>query len=293
MEQIADMKNKTSIEEHQRAMLGLLGEFDRVCKKFDIRYTLFAGTLLGAVRHKGFIPWDDDADVIMTREEYERFMKLAPGEIDTEKFFLQQEYSEHWPMFFSKLRLNGTACIERYRPKDFKTHMGVYIDIFPCDNLSDNPIKRKLQFYASKVVIAKSLDKRGYLTDSAIKKVFMAFCKLIPRKPLWKFVINKKHKNTACVHSFLGAAQRYEKSVFSRKWIEDTMPMQFEEYEFPGSKHFHELLSHLYGDYMTPLPESKRGCKVHAEIVDLNNSYENYSEIQKNIIFEEFTRSIR
>lgn len=293
MEQIADKKNKASIKEHQAAMVEMLCEFDRICRKFDIKYSLFAGTLLGAVRHKGFIPWDDDVDVIMARQEYEKFMQLAPDEINSDKFYLQSEYSKHWPMFFSKLRLNGTACIERYHPRDFKTHMGVYIDIFPCDNLSDNPIVKKLQFYFSKVVIAKSLGKRGYITDSVIKKIFMVFSKTIPYKPLWRFAVNKKNRESEYVHAFFGAAQKYEKSVFKREWIENTALMKFENYEFPCSKHYDELLTHLYGDYMTPLDESKRGCKVHAEIVDLNNSYECYANLQKTMSFEELSRSIR
>ena len=102
-------------------MLEMLREVDRICKKHQIQYTLFAGTLLGAVRHQGFIPWDDDLDIVMLRPEYERFLKIAAQEIDTRAFYLQAEFSSHWPMFFTKLRRNGTACIERYVPKDCDT----------------------------------------------------------------------------------------------------------------------------------------------------------------------------
>ena len=124
---------QATLAEHQKALELILCEFDRVCRTLDIRYYLYAGTLLGAVRHQGFIPWDDDLDVLMDRDEYERFMRLAPGLLDGQTFFLQEEFSGNWPMFFSKLRLNGTACQETYHPKDSKSHQGVYIDIFPCD----------------------------------------------------------------------------------------------------------------------------------------------------------------
>lgn len=94
---------------HQQALHTLLVEFDRVCRALEIPYVLYAGTLLGAVRHQGFIPWDDDLDVLMLREDYDRFLREAPGVLDTETFFLQKEFSDHWPLFFSKLRLNGTT----------------------------------------------------------------------------------------------------------------------------------------------------------------------------------------
>jgi lipopolysaccharide cholinephosphotransferase len=105
--------SSVTVREHQAALYELLCEFDRICRKHGIRYTLFAGTLLGAVRHGGFIPWDDDADVLMLREDYEKFLEVAPTETDPDQFFVQKEYSEHWPMFFSKLRLQGTACVKK------------------------------------------------------------------------------------------------------------------------------------------------------------------------------------
>ena len=97
------MEKKTAtLIEHQQALYELLIELDRVCKKLHINYSLFAGTMLGAVRHNGFIPWDDDADILMSRKEYEKFMKEADGILDSEKFYLQREFSEHFPMFFSQ-----------------------------------------------------------------------------------------------------------------------------------------------------------------------------------------------
>lgn len=278
---------------HQNVMFQLLSEVDRICKKNNISYMLFAGTMLGAVRHQGFIPWDDDLDVIMLRPEYERFLKIAQSELEADSFFLQKEFSPHWPMFFSKLRRNGTACIERYIPKDPEQHQGVYIDIFPCDNLYGNKFLRKAQFLASKVVIAKSLDARGYLTDSLRKKLFILCCKLIPRKPLVFFAQHIGKNDSKMVHSFFSASSKYEKNVFPREWFTETVNIPFEKGSFPVSTHYDELLTQLYGDYMVPAPPESRGCKVHGEIVDLDHSYEDYIGIQKTLQFKEYTRSIR
>ena len=284
---------KSEIHEHQRVMLQMLCEVDRICRIHKINYQLFAGTALGAIRHRGFIPWDDDLDVIMLRSDYKRFLQVASGELDSDLYYLQKEFSDHWPMFYTKLRKNDTACIERYIPKDTDTHLGVYIDIFPCDNLREGIFLRKVQFAASKVVIAKALDKRGYCTDSKKKKVFMLCCKLLPLKLMLSFVKYSKGQSTSMVHTFFGASSKYKKSVFPRSWITESIYVPFEGGEFPISAYYHEMLTCLYGDYMTPLPEEQRGCKIHGEIVDLERSYKDYIGIQSTLEFKEYTRSIR
>ncbi len=287
------MPTKISTRDLQLVLAEMLRQIDSICQKHDIAYMLFAGTALGAVRHSGFIPWDDDLDVIMLRPDYEKFLKVAAGELDGQLYFLQKEYSAHWPMFFSKLRRNGTACIERYIPKDPQTHQGVYIDIFPCDNLSDVPALRKLQFLASKVVIAKSLAKRGYLTDSRSKKLFMACCRLLPAAPFRRLAQLRGAGTSQMVHCFFGAASKYQKAIFLRQWLTRRLQMPFEDGEYPVSAHYDALLTTLYGDYMTPTPPEARGQKVHGELVDLEHSYTEYVGIQKTMTFDEYTRSIR
>lgn len=286
------VRTRATLAEHQAALLTLLEEFDRICRKNGIRYMLFAGSALGAVRHGGFIPWDDDLDILMLRPEYERFLRLAPDELP-ERFFLQAEYSPHWPMPFSKLRLNGTACIERYIPRDPETHQGVYIDLFPCDELSDRSFVGHIQYLASRVVIAKCLRRRGYLTDSRKKKIFMAACTCLPAAPFRRLAQHRRRGNTRMVHSFFGASAKYEKATYPRAYIEETIEADFAGGRYPISAHADELLTILYGDWRTPLPPEKRGCKVHAELVDLGTDWREYEGIQKTMQFSEYTRSIR
>ena len=271
----------TQLQQHQEVLYELLQAFDAVCRKHQIKYMLFAGSALGAVRHGGFIPWDDDLDVVMLRPEYERFLTVAAQELDSEKYFLQKEFSEHWPMFFSKLRKNGTTCLERYHPKDPLIHQGVYIDIFPCDNLAEGKITRRLQFFASKVVITKALDRRGYLTDSLIKKCFILLCRCLPQAPFRRFAQQRGKSDTGCVHTFFGGAARYEKNIYPREWFREEKFLPFGTGEFPVSAHYDKLLTNVYGDYMTPLPEEQRGCKVHAEFIDLENPIQNIWNIRK------------
>ena len=266
----------SSRKEHQKALLKLLKAFAAVCEQHNIPYMLYAGTMLGAVRHHGFIPWDDDVDVIMARPAYERFLAIAPTALDQNTFFLQSEYSKHWPMFFSKLRLNNTACMEKYVPKDLEMHQGVYIDIFPFDNLSDNRLERKLQFLASKLVIANGLQKRGYSTKSILKKMVMTFSCILPIQALHEYVMKRGQKNSRYVHTFFAAASSYSKNVFPREWFEKYIGAVFEQGQYPISAFYRDLLTTIYGDYMTLPSLEERECKEHNFFVDTANSYTNY-----------------
>lgn len=285
------MKDNSLIE-HQAAMYEILVEFDRVCKILGVQYILFAGTMLGAVRHEGFIPWDDDLDVAMLREDYEKFLNNANFELNKDNFYLQKEFSEHWPMFYSKLRMNNTTCLEKYHPKDKECHQGVFIDIFPCDNAYSNMFLRKIQFYSSKIVIAKSLNKRGYDTDSYIKKIFIFLCKVIPMNLFFRIAKSEKRKGDL-VHSFFGGSSKMEKSVYKKSYFTETRQKKFVKKDFPIPKQYEDVLRTMYRNYMELPPESERECKKHTLLLDLNNSYEKYIDYRDGLKFDIYTRSIR
>lgn len=290
---MAIQEYKSEINELQKIQLSMLKDFDAVCQKHRISYQLFSGTALGAVRHKGFIPWDDDIDVVMLREDYERFFNSASKELDSNKYYVQREFSEHWPMFFSKLRLNGTTYIEKYHSHDARIHQGIYIDIFPCDNLSDSRLMQKLQYIASKIVIAKSLYARGYETNSTVKKCFMQFCRILPTEPFKRLCIRRNDSSSLKVHTFFGGGKKFERSIFLREWFEQSVKMRFEDSEFPVSAHYDEMLRVMYGDYMIMPTLEQRVCKRHAAIVDINKPYTFHLEEQRNMKIEKYTESIR
>ncbi len=287
------MLSKHVLTDHQTMLLEMLKDLDEVCTAHQISYLLFSGTMLGAVRHGGFIPWDDDIDVVLLRKDYERFLDAAEQSLDSEKYYVQREFSTHWPMQFSKLRRNGTTCIEKFHPKDEQIHQGVYLDIFPCDNLSTNAIIRGLQYLASRVVVAKALFARGYETRSLLKKCFIQVCRLIPRNALWRFAVRKRETASKRVHTFFGAGSKYRKNVFPREWFSDTVRMQFEDAFFPVSAHYDAFLRCLYGNYMELPNEQERRCKEHVAILDLERPYTEYLEEQRWMEFEVLTRSIR
>src|SRR5699024_7471673 len=132
------------IKEVQKDQLDILIEFDRICKKNNIKYQLFAGTLLGAIRHKGFIPWDDDIDVCMLREDYEKFLNICNKDMKNEYFLQTYNSDTNYIMQFAKLRKNNTIFLERVTA-NCDIHHGVYIDIFPLDDVRPNTLMGNFQ----------------------------------------------------------------------------------------------------------------------------------------------------
>lgn len=158
----------------QLTELELLVEFDRICRKNNIVYILGYGTMLGAVRHKGFIPWDDDVDVFLMRDEYERFCDACEKDLDKEKFFLQNwETDKNFNSGYAKLRRNNTHYV-RVGQEKMKYHNGIYIDIMVFDKIIDNEkernkfkrrciIYRKLLYSTAGAMCEKNIFKRiGY-----------------------------------------------------------------------------------------------------------------------------------
>ena len=225
--------------------------------------------------------------------EYERFFEEAAGDFNAEIYYVQKENSAHWPMQFSKLRRNNTTCIEKYHPKDDAVHQGVYIDIFPCDNLSENSAMRRVQVVASKMIIAKALYARGYETDSVSKKLFMQLCRMFPRSLLERVCTCRREDKSPMVHSFLAAGKKYNSNVFPRTWMQDTIELQFEDGIFPLSEHYDALLTKLYGDWRTPHTPAERKSKEHVAILDLEKSYTEHLDEQRSMRVDQYTKSIR
>ena len=227
------------------------------------------------------------------RDEYERFFREAAGDFDPSVYYVQKDNSPHWPMQFSKLRRNGTACMEKYHPKDKLVHQGVYIDIFPCDNLANGGLIRRLQFAASKVVIAKALYARGYETNSIAKKLFMQFCRVLPRRPLEEFCIRRKDTGTKWYTPFWQLPKAIKRTFCSGNGSTTQWKSNLRISRSPISRHYDALLRNLYGDYhRIPSPEERK-CKEHAAILDLEHSYTEYLDKQATMSIQIHTKCIR
>ncbi|ENG1228204.1 LicD family protein, partial [Salmonella enterica subsp. enterica] len=164
----------------QLKMLVILDEIDRICRLNNIDYWLDAGTLLGAKRHGGFIPWDDDIDICMKREDYNKFISVCNIHLDKNNFFLQTAYSDKYYVDYNtpcKVRMNKTKIIEKnemqYNYYDMRSHHGLFVDIFPYDKYSSNVYIRKYieRFMAQlfKIKVISSYSKLPFLKNIMTK----------------------------------------------------------------------------------------------------------------------------
>ena len=154
------------LRRQQLVMLKMVKELDRICRKHDIPYFLYGGTLLGAIRHNGFIPWDDDLDVGLLRKDYLRLMKVLPGELPDDIILQTNETDENYFYFFAKLRDTQSLLDEGAYDRTFK-YRGIFIDIFPFDKLQ-LPLQRlKLQSFAY------TLYRNGNGSEAALRKIRM------------------------------------------------------------------------------------------------------------------------
>lgn len=257
----------------QSKLLEILKDFDSFCKENDIEYTLAYGTVIGAVRHGGFIPWDDDIDVEMTPENYYKFLSTFEN---NEEYTLQKDTVDY-PLPFSKLRANKTTFIEDipYRKKYKKINQGMYIDILCMDKVPNNNFLQKLQYSFAMITKSQSLFLRGYNAKTFKKKIIIFFsCILLPfRKLMLKFV--KRFNNNKNIHT-------YTDFVVSRKLYFDenvffpVKMMKFCDTNFPVPNQYDKYLRDIYGDYNILPSEEERLARIHAKLFYVDKPYKDY-----------------
>ncbi len=244
--------------------LEMITEVDRICRENDIEYSLDGGTLLGAVRHKGFIPWDDDADVIFTRHEYAKFFRACKKELDTDRFFLQDYKTDpYYRWGYAKLRRNNTEFI-RVGQEHMKYRTGVCIDIFVVDNVPDSPVLRRMNYglnYALRKILYSELGMKQ--EESYLLRLWYRLLFLIPKKVPFKirnyFAKINNHKKTELVsHLLFQYPSEKTKYGMPASCFEKYIDTDYEGHKFRIFADYDRYLTLLYGDYMTPPPPEKQ-----------------------------------
>ena len=255
----------------QLVMLDMLIEFDRVCGLHHIPYSIAGGTLLGAVRHKGFIPWDDDIDVVLLREDYERFAQIFNKETDMEKYYFQDaDNMEFYRWGYGKIRRKNSAWV-RAGQEHLQYEQEIFIDIFPLDAVPSGKIAAKLH-NVNCFVIRKSLwSEVGKITDD--NGFRRAIYMLLSKTPL-SFWLNRLRKmannQNEKAHEFLRVITiptprpyDYEGKV---KWYESYTELEVEGRNFKAMSSYKDYLKLKYGDYMKLPPENKRETHPVSEL---------------------------
>ena len=255
----------------------ILKRFIEVCDKLGLKYYLMGGTLLGAVRHQGFIPWDDDIDVGMPRKDYDIFISEGQNFLPKELFVQSIETEPNYIANFAKIRRSDTTFME-IAWKKCKINHGVYIDVFPLDYYPDDKRARKKfsrmnKIYARRLFSEYDLENQSlkYNTVSRILKIIY---------PSTRSVVSKRNdlfKSTEegnMIANYCGAWG--QKEIVPANWYGDGVILNFEGIKVRAPKEYDKWLNQVYGDYMRLPPEEKRIPRHSVEIIDLEKSYEFY-----------------
>lgn len=288
IEETSKMKNivlsNEELDKIKKIELNLLQEFIGVCSKLNLKYYVLGGTMLGTVRHHGFIPWDDDIDVALPREDYVIFCKKCQKFLPNHIFLQTRDTDPEYIAGFAKLRDSNTTFIET-SIKDRNINHGIYIDVFPLDRYPDNALKQKmfsLKHHLIKLRLRKeyTLDKR--VQDSFIKRLAIAV--LYPfafmcyptvdsacnaREHLFSLAAGKKY-----LANYNGAWGKRE--IVPAEWYADGCELTFEGIKVVVPAQYEKWLTQVYGDFMTPPPIEKQVTHHFCTVIDPDKSYKEY-----------------
>jgi len=282
-------------------LLIILDEFDRVCKAHNLNYYILGGTLLGAVRHSGFIPWDDDIDLVMLREDYDKLLKISNTAFSY-PFFLQTPATDPgYHKGLIKIRDNRTTEIP-YGDAGFNYNHGIFIDVFPIDAIpSDKDLFRKqvkqlktlfkLLHFTGRVF--GGVGTKGYSNKNRILYyILLPLCKLRIITPSKLF---KKLNNVASMYEgdktekigLLTFDPDNTRFINFRDDYADTVYLPFEGRLLPAPVNYDRILATSYGDYMKPMKQKSE----HGDtFVDTKTSYKDFISANKELLDETFDR---
>ncbi|RKW46269.1 MAG: lipopolysaccharide cholinephosphotransferase [Lachnospiraceae bacterium] len=268
------MDNSYGMLALQKANLYILQEIDRICTKYKINYTLDSGTLLGAIRHGGFIPWDDDADIAMTRANFEAFRKIVKRELsDKLEFIMPNEFQGGKVFYDFTPRIIYKPSI-RHKKQDKKdpyegklNHL--WVDIFIIDKLPNRKTLKRFTLFTQKLIYLFSMGHRKKLDFKKYKGMmkiailfFSIFGKIIPMKFLFRIqdkiskLFYKGRKNKTWYYS--NYQPDYIDIEVNSRWYEKYIKIQFEDISLSIIDEYENVLQLVYGDYMTPPPKADR-----------------------------------
>jgi len=255
---------KKVLKKLQNTELEILKEFISICEKNNLEYFLVGGTLLGAVRHKGFIPWDDDIDIGMPRKDYNKFIKICKKELNSRFYLDCYETNKYCWSPFAKLRIKNSKMVEE-ASKNSKSNQGIWIDIFPHFNINSklSLIEKAQQkiHHIIRTFITIKCDVIYYGGSDTKKKIIKIFLKFVPIKVLhfiYKITLNiNLNSNLECIANYSGA-YGIPKETFKRNVILPLSTVEFCGLKLKAPNNPDKYLSHLYGDYMKLPPVDKR-----------------------------------
>lgn len=284
--------DRETLRKVQLVQLEIAKEVKRVCEENGISYWLDSGTLLGAVRHKGFIPWDDDLDLGMLREDYEKFLQIAPGKLKEEYVLLCWQLDPQYPHQFAKVMKRGT--VYREEAHYGSSFDGIFVDVFPYDQMPDEPGEIRWVGFRLMAYRAMIRAKCGHRTWTVNGKFYVKrWLKNLPFRFLSLFfgrrALRERSDRLSCRYNGTEFAYCTPQGVFDypewrmplRYFTELTqLPFEWELFSVPAD--YDGYLTCAYGDYMTPPPESEREDRHSIVEVKFGDESDTYTCVERN-----------
>lgn len=273
----------TSMKKAWAIQLDLLVKLFEVCQRNNLRVWVSGGTLLGAVRHKGFIPWDDDSDVFMPREDHDKLLKIATGGVETPYFIQSYLNDPSYPYPYARIRNSNTTVNEhRYKQDAITWNNGIFVDIFPLDVVDEINWKLRLKtetliFYRKMLTNFPArelnLTKRGLIVHSILNLPFIPFNNQAVIKHMHKISSSRMNFDEADkVGLIMCSPYILDKNIYDKKDWDETIWLPFENIKVPAPKGWDNILRKTFGDYMKFPPVEKRG-NWHALEFDAETPY--------------------
>ncbi|NLA73361.1 MAG: LicD family protein [Clostridiales bacterium] len=275
-----DTQDNWKIKKLQDKILDIAVYVDLFCTENNINYCLMGGSALGAVRHAGFIPWDDDIDFFMTPDNYEKFVELFKKKGDHTRFFLEPFGQFDNMVTLGKVRAKNTTYIEESL-MDYKISHCIYLDIFILHTCPDNILKRIHQYVWAKYIIVKSQAYKDISRYGFGLKIILLMFRLLPRLFLIKYALKQvyryRDKKTKLFCNYLGKA-KFKRGTYKREWFDSTKRIPFETVSLSVPDGVEEFLSERFGDYMKIPNNQQIKREQHASIWDTERNYTEYLE---------------
>lgn len=270
--------DKLTLRKVQLVQLEIAKEIDRVCSENNIKYFLIGGSLLGAVRHKGFIPWDDDLDIGMLRDDYNKFIQVASHKLFDKYELIDWKSDDNYPHPMGKVIKKGTIYKENKRKDVGK--QGIWVDIFPYDNVEEDLKSFKRRTFKLKILrslIRAKCDYQTWHNENGI--IWLKFIKNLPFRALSIFFsktnlvkryekISTIENNKQCKKVFENGTENYQDWCFEKALFTNLRTIDFENYNFWGPEQYDNYLTIAYGDYMKLPPENERENRHLIDEVD-------------------------
>lgn len=277
----------TDIKEIQDKLLEILLYFQDFCNKLDLTFVLAGGTCLGAVRHQGFIPWDDDIDVFMLRDDYEKLFELWNEYADTNRYECVRS-SEKVNIHHTAMEIKDcNTTFINHHSVDLDINQGLMIDVIPLDGVAEGSVPKLVQIMDSMLYCCFNFQRlpehKGKLTYFATKIALNIFHSSNVRYKIWKHCEKRLSRYNIDNHEFVasfGEGLKIMRQRFPREWFLHPGTAIFEGYEMPVPANTDEYLRISYGDYMTLPPVEERVLRHDTVFIDLNNSYKKYRGVK-------------